>query len=144
MKVYCEHGGLTSALRELQRARRIILIVFPYDTDSKARQISRTAFPSAAQYRDLNLTYSELNRTYGDLKGSEMLSKIIKIIGLNNRRDALHVDSAYKSECRVFVTRDSDILKHSERLEQLLHIRVINPDRDHETFLSLLAESEAV
>lgn len=144
MKVYCEHGALTPALRALRREGRITLIHFPYDPNSRSGSISRTALPSAAQYGDLNLTYSELNCTYGDIKGSEMLPKIIEIIGPNHRRDALHVDSAHKSQCRAFVTRDTDILKHSGRLEQLLGIRIINPDTDHKVLLKLLDESEAV
>src|SRR4029077_20960084 len=97
-----------------------------------------------AQYRALNLTYSELNCTSGDLSGSEMLPRIMEIIGPSHRRDALHVDSAYKSQCRAFVTRDTDILKHSEELERLLGVRVINPDTDHQTLLKLLDEFEAV
>lgn len=73
-----------------------------------------------------------------------MLPKISEIIGPNHRRDALHVDSAHKSQCRAFVTRDTDILKHRETLEQLLGIRIINPDTDHKILLKLLDESEAV
>lgn len=143
MKIYCEHGGLTPALRELQRAGKITLIYFPYDPGSRPRAIKRIAIPSAAQYRDMNLTYGELKGTYGDFNGSEMLPRIIEIIGPSHRRDALHVDSAHKSQCQAFVTRDTDILKHSARLEQLLGIRVINPDTDHQALLKLLDASGA-
>jgi hypothetical protein len=144
MKVYCEHGGLTPALRALQRAGKITMIQFPYDPDSASRSINRTAMPSAAQYRDMNLTYGDLNCAYGDFTGSEMLPRIIMIIGPSHRRDALHMDSAHKSKCRAFVTRDTDILKHSGRLEQLLGIQIINPDTDHQILLKLLDESEAI
>ncbi len=61
-----------------------------------------------------------------------MLPEILKIIGPSNRRDALHVDSAHKSECRAFVTTDSDILIHRKRLESLLGVRFFHSERDAE------------
>jgi hypothetical protein len=117
MKVYFEHGALNRALRSLQRAGKITLIHFPYDPDSRSNPISAIAMPSAAQYRDLNVRYDELGHCrYDDFVGSPMLSKIREIIGRENRRDALHVDSAYKSGCRAFVTQDRDILDRAREL----------------------------
>ena len=138
VKIYCEHGALTPGLRALQRKGSIKLMNFPYDPNARAHAISPTALPSEAQYRDLNLTYDELNCRYDDFQGSDLLPQIRKIIGSENRRDALHVDSAYKSECRALVTRDTDILKHRDELEQLLGLRIIHPDTDHEMLLTLL------
>jgi hypothetical protein len=64
----------------------------------------------------------------------------ISIIGREQqyRRDVLHIDSAYKSRCSVFITRDSDILKHKSQLLDLLEIRCFDPDvglRDLELFI---------
>jgi hypothetical protein len=135
VKVYCEHGALTPKLRALQRERRIELIYFPYDPDSLTKHISPTAAVSDAQWRDLNVKdWSGLAhvRTWDDFKGSEQLTEIQNIIGPSNRRDALHVDSAYKSGCRVFVTTDGDILNHRERLGVLLGIRFFHPEQDAE------------
>jgi hypothetical protein len=144
MLVYCEHGAMTSALRSLQRAGKIRLVHFPYDPNSRPRSISPTAKPSDAQYRDLNLRYDELTGTYDDFGGSSMLHEIQRIIGAKNRRDALHVDSAHKSSCRAFVTRDRDILDHRRQLEGLLGIRFLNPDTNHDLLLELLNEDGSV
>ena len=54
VKIYCEHGALTSALRSLKRKGRIELVYFPYDPDSRAAAITPTATASETQYRDLN------------------------------------------------------------------------------------------
>jgi hypothetical protein len=143
MKIYCEHGALTKELKLLRQAGKITLINFRYDPGSRPRKINPTALPSAVRYEDLNLNYNEFNFDYGDLQGSAMLTKIIQIVGPTNRRDALHVDSAHKSNCRAFITRDADILDHSEKLERLLGIRIINPDTDHDVLLKFLSESEA-
>lgn len=143
LKIYCEHGALTPELRKLQRDGRITLVYFPYDPNARTPSISPTAKPSAAQYRDLNLTYGELQGTYGDFQGSPLYAQIRDIIGPQNRRDVLHVDSAYKTKCHALVTRDSDILKHRARLEILLGLRIINPDTDNDALQAML-DSQAV
>jgi hypothetical protein len=127
MKIYCEHGALTPELRAFQRDGRIALVHFPYDPGSQARHISPSAMPSDAQWRDLNTTWSELTRPWDDFKGSEHYQEIIRIVGPANRRDALHVDSAYKSGCAAIVTADTDILAHKAALETLLGLRVFHP-----------------
>lgn len=132
MRIYCEHGALTSELRAFQRDRRIELVHFPYDPGSRTRHISHLATPSAAQWRDLNTTWSELTRPWADFKGSEHHQEIIRIVGSANRRDALHVDSAYKSGCSAIVTADTDILVHKAALEALLGLRVFHPVIDGE------------
>lgn len=127
MKIYCEHGALTPELCAFQRDGRISLVHFLYDPGSRARHISPSATPSDAQWRDLNTTWSELTRPWDDFKGSEHYQEIIGIVGSANRRDALHVDSAYKSGCAAFVTADTDILAHKAKLETLLGLRVFHP-----------------
>jgi len=127
MKVYCEHGALTFAIKKLARSRHIELVHFPYDPDSHTRRISRIAEPSTAQIRDLNLPIRILPGAIGNYKGSEHSEEILSILGRENRRDALHVDSAFKSGCVVFITQDSDILKHKAQLQDLLGIRFFHP-----------------
>lgn len=132
MKIYCEHGALTPKLRAFQREGRIVLVHFLYDPGSRTRHISPSATPSDAQWRDLNATWSELTRPWADFKGSEHHQEIIRIVGPANRRDALHVDSAYKSGCSAIVTADTDILAHKAELETLLGLRVFHPVIDGE------------
>ncbi len=106
---------------------------FPYDEGATTRRISPTANVSDAQWRDLNVeAWGDLAHvpTWNDFRGSEHLEEIRRIIGPEHRRDALHVDSAYKTGCRAFVTTDGDILKHSAELEHLLGIRFFYPERD--------------
>ncbi len=95
--------------------------------------------PSQAQVRDLNLHLSEMGKyTLNDFHSSLHLPEILQIVGSANRRDALHIDSAFKSGCRVFVTRDTDILVHSQHLERLLFIRFFHPDEDREALLQFI------
>jgi hypothetical protein len=69
MKIYCEHGALTSELRAFSRDGRIELGHFGYDPDSRTRYISPSATPSDAKWRDLNTTWDELTGTWDDFNG---------------------------------------------------------------------------
>ena len=141
LKVYCEHGALTPKLKALQRERRIELIHFPYDSEATTKHISPTAVVSDAEWGDLNVKgWSDLAHVpnWDDFKGSEHLPEINRIVGLSNRRDALHVDSAYKSGCNAFITTDGDILSHRERLQALLGIRFFHPVHDAEVLYKFI------
>jgi len=127
MRVYCEHGALTVEIRKWACEGRIELIHFPYDPDSHTRRIPGIAEPSGAEIRDLNLPISDLPGLISDYNGSVHLHEILTIVGHENRRDALHVDSAFKSRCAIFITTDSDILQHKEQLKALLGIRFYHP-----------------
>lgn len=130
MRIYCERGALTPRIRKLGRSRGAEFVHFPYDPDSRSRHISSIARPSSAQIKDLNLPIMDLPGTLADYSGSKHFDEILSIIGREHRRDALHVDSAFKSECSAFITHDSDILMHKARLEGLLGIRFFHPDAD--------------
>ena len=136
MKIYCEHGSLTTEIRQLCRQRNIDLIRFPYDPDSHTRKAGIAA-PTEAQIRELNLPIADLQGTFAGHSGSEHLSAIISTVGKSNRRDALHLDSAMKSGCSAFITEDSDILQHKAELETLLGIRLFRAAerRDLEQFI---------
>ena len=138
MRVYCEHGAITSDLRRLQHEGVVELVRFPYDPNSRSRHINTVAVPSAAQLRDLNLTFAELAFAFSDHQGSQHLSDIVRLIGPGNRRDALHIDSAFKSGCGIFVTQDKDILRYRQHLEGLLGIRFFHPDDDKEALLDFI------
>ncbi len=139
MKIYCEHGALTPRIRKLRRSRRIEFVHFPYDPDSRSRHISSIARPSNAQVQDLNLPIMDLPGTIADYSGSKHFDEILLIIGREHRRDALHVDSAFKRECSAFITQDFDILKHKARLEGLLGIRFFHPEADHSDLEQFIA-----
>ena len=130
MKVYCEHGALTKALKRLQAQGVIQLVHFPYDEDSRTRHLSVDLVPSQLQWRDANVRWDEIRGTWDDLSGSPLYERILQVVGSNNRRDALHLDTAYKNCCAAFVTKDSDILNHREELESLTGLRIFHPVRD--------------
>jgi tetratricopeptide (TPR) repeat protein len=132
MKIYCEHGALSESLRELQRKGCVELIHFPYDPSSRSSHLTTADAPSAAQLRDLHLPISELPATLKDYTGSEHLSEILEILGPQNRRDALHVDTALKNNCSAFVTRDNGVLAQKARLETALGILFFHPDTDRD------------
>ena len=133
MKIYCEHGAVTADLTTRQRDGRIELVHFPYDPESRARAVAPSATPSDAQWRDLNTgSWDALTGSWADFEGSPHLPEIRRIIGAANRRDALHVDSAFKTGCAAMVTVDGDILDHTAELEALLGLRIFHPDRDKE------------
>ncbi|HEX4003408.1 MAG TPA: hypothetical protein VHX36_12230 [Candidatus Acidoferrales bacterium] len=127
MRIYCEHGALTPEISTWTRNGLIELVHFPYDPDSHTPKIPGIAEPSNAQIRDLNLPAKDLPGSLSDYKGSKHFEEIVAIVGCEHRRDALHIDSAFKSQCAVFITTDSDILKHRERLSGLLGISFFNP-----------------
>jgi hypothetical protein len=138
IKVYSEHGALRSELTPLQQQGIIELVTFPYE--SKSRKIRRQAVPSAARIGDLAfVTIGELRCTIGDFSPSDFYREILRIVGRQNRRDALHIDSAYKSACKAFLSRDKkDILSKGIELEALLGVRFFHPDHDWNNFLAFL------
>jgi hypothetical protein len=139
-KVYCENNAITDELKNLQRSGVIELIHYPYDDpSSRTRHISRSAVPSAKRWCDANMKWNEaVDVKWSDSKGSEKYEEILSLIGKNNRRDALHVDSAFKSKCACLVTCDKDILAHRDRLAEMLGIRFFDPARDRGPMLVFL------
>lgn len=141
LRVYAEHSGLAPYVRRAQQEDRILLVHFPFDPNSRSRHLTPEATPAGAQWRDLNATWGELSAkgiTWEDLNPSPMLSRIRALIGPDNRRDALHVASAYESGCDLFLTRDSDILNHAAALQALLGFRLLHPERDEAEVRQLL------
>lgn len=141
MKVYCEHGAYSSAIKALRNAGRLEIVHFPYDLDSRTRSTGLAA-PSAAQICDLHLPIIELPGALEDYSASKYLGSIVAILGRAHRRDALHLDSAIKSRCNAFITRDTDILDKRVALETALPIRIFHPDADLNTINALAANVE--
>jgi hypothetical protein len=123
LRAYCEHGALTPEIKSWARDGCIELVHFPYDPGSHTRKIPGIAAPSGAQIRDLNLPINDLPGSISEYKGSERFQEILAIVGHENRQDALHIDSAFKSQCVVFITTDSHILQHKVKLLRLLGIQ---------------------
>lgn len=126
-KIYCEPGALTREIRNLGKLENVVFVHFPYDPDSHTR-LTRSATPSSARICDLNLRIRDLPGTIEEYSGSTHLAEILTILGRQNRRDVLHVDSAFTEGCFAFVTPDrGHILRHKTALERLLGIRFFHP-----------------
>ena len=129
IKIYCEHGAVTKGIRKLKRNRHIEIVHFPYDRNSHIPKIAGIATPSSAEIRNLNLPIKELPGSFADYSGSAHFEEIISIVGRNNREDGLHIDSAFKHGCSIFLTKDKqDILAHKKELRRRLGIRFFHPD----------------
>ena len=64
-------------------------------------------------------------KTTVDFTDSDLLPNITSIIGKTNRRDILHIDSAYKTGCQIFLTSDKkDIWSKRSDLEPLLSMKI--------------------
>jgi hypothetical protein len=138
VRVYCEHGAQSTWLQEMRRAGRIELIHFPYDPDSRSKNLMMPELPSGAQIQDLHVPICDLPGTIADYVGSQFLEAILVLL---DRRDALHMDTAVKNHCRAFITRDSGITQHAAQLEELLGIRVVDADRDREAFTRFIEQA---
>ena len=137
MKVYAEHGALHPGLVQLQRRGLIQLVTFPYE--NRNRHIPGLAVPSEAQWCDLgHITWGEMKFRWEDSSASEKFSEILRVVGTKNRRDALHLDSAYKSGCEAMLSRDKHIFGKATALHDLLGLRVFDPDRDWERFVQFV------
>jgi hypothetical protein len=123
LSIYCEHGADPRKVKSRIQSLPVKLVHFPYDSASRSGVIPIRPTPSAAQIQDLNFPINELPGTLSDYSPSPEFAKILMIVGGQNRRDALHIDSAFKSRCVAFVTKDCDILDHVKQLEALLGIR---------------------
>jgi hypothetical protein len=146
-KIYCEPGALSKHLRELHDHGAVTLVHFAFDPGSHTRKIPHEASPSGAQWRDLDYTWDQLGElgiTWDDLKARGRIAEIQAIIGPENRRDALHANSAYLSGCVALVTRDHDILDHRPELEGLLGLRFFHPDSDEDLIDAFVASVGAV
>jgi len=147
LKLYCEPGALTKELRSLQSEGLVRLVHFSFDPGSITKKISHEASPAGALWKDLGLTWKQLNDlgvTWADLDVRGRIAEIEGIIGPNHRRDVLHVNSAYVTGCPAMVTRDSDILSHRSALEALLSVKFFHPDEDAGGLLAFVSSPRAV
>lgn len=143
-KVYCEHNALRPYLKSLRNNGVIELLHFSYDPNGKSRKLSQ-AVPSLAHWEDMsNDTWNKPPPfAWKDYVASPHLEQIKRILGdcERTRRDAMHIDSAYKSGCHCFVTCDKkDIMSKRTELEALLGVRFFHPDEDKEALRSFLTD----
>ena len=125
MKIYCDNGACPPELKKLQKNGIVTLVMFPYE--NKNKHIKEMGLPSKATWSDTNnLTWETIPGTWCDYTESDKYQEIVNIVKIENKRvDILHLDSAYKTGCEVFITNDKDdIYAHRKELEESLNLRI--------------------
>ncbi len=146
-RVYCDTGGYRKELRVLEQSGRISLHQFKYE--NRKGKTSYGAIPSNTQYGDFyNYTYGELSNlnpdsplTYDQLSAGidSKYSRILKIVGAHNRRDAQHLDSAQMTKCKIFLTSDKgDIWSKRDQLFSATGLRIFLMPSEWNDFLAYL------
>lgn len=139
IKVYCDASGYRKELKDFERKGYIQLVMFPYE--NKNKKIVKKGKPSGARWCDMgSLTWNDLGGySWSDFNGSEGYQNILKIVGNENREDALHLDSAYKNQCTIFITRDKEhIIQNKKNLEKLLDIGIYHSDENWSDILNYI------
>jgi len=135
IKVYCDTGGYKKELTSLEKEGVIEIVQFCYENrNSKIKSMAR---PSQPRFNEIKYTYAELdNLTYMDLnQKSDKNEQITNLIGKGNKLDIKHLDSAYISGCKAFLTSDKDdISSKGKEIYQLLGIRVFHYCLDWDSF----------
>jgi hypothetical protein len=125
VKIYCDSGADISSLKEFSHCE---FYQFPYGSEHRPKKKFKLAKPSKTQWRDMHIPWNELNNvTWNDFSESDIFLQIMNIIGKSNRRDVLHIDSAYKTGCQIFLTSDKgDIISKRTEIESLCSIKIFH------------------
>ena len=90
----------------------------------------------------MNLTWSEADFTYNETFPSEKFNEIIttlKGLGAKTDIDAKHLDTAYKNNCQIFLTRDKGhIINKRANLEKLLNLKIFHPTEEKELVIQYI------
>jgi hypothetical protein len=121
IKIYCEDGAMTKEIRSLKQRDNIILISFPFENYNKRTVDSK--LPSNLTC-DSTLITADSDILISDTIHSEIFDLIKSIVGANNFNDIRHIDTAFKENCKIFISPDKDdIINKGEGLENLTGIR---------------------
>lgn len=130
--VYLDGGANVTGFKELHQCCKFVLSPYDHKSQKKRGDVKwELATPSQAQWRDSHMSLKDTHFSWEDHKASEKLSEIYSIIGNGprERRDGLHLDSAFKSGAHIFLTSDiGNIWSHRHVLEPLLGFRIFYPD----------------
>lgn len=122
IKIYADTGADLTFLKPYKA--RLKIYQFLYDENVLSKKI-HLAVPSEVTWETAHITWKDFNFAWDECVKSEKYEKIKKIIGKNNQMDILHLDSAYKTGCNIFLTADEkDIWSKKTELEPLLGLRV--------------------
>ena len=81
---------------------------------------------SELSWDDAHTTWEESHFNWDDCIKSDIYDSIVKIIGKTNSHDILHLDSACKTGCQIFLTSDKgDIESKKSELEPICKFRIL-------------------
>ena len=137
IKIYIDSGANIKFLKNYYE--HCEFVTFPYDSNHRRKASPKPliATPSAAQWRDCHISWSEANFPWSEFSGSSIYNELEQIIGKSNRQDILHLDSAHKDGVDVFLTSDKDdIWNHRERIEKITLYKIFHPSSEEESIIS--------
>lgn len=127
IKIYCEAGAMTTEVKKLKTLENVELIGFPFE--SKNRKVFTASKPSELTCDNNFITADNSNIKVSDTERSEKFKEIAKIIGENHYNDVRHIDTAYKENCKIFISPDKgDIIDKAVELEKLTGIKFFHPN----------------
>ena len=122
-RIYCDSGGFSKELGQLEK--RGIIEIFHYPYESRNSKIKNKALPSEMRWGDMIEPWGKEFYPWKDYVGSEKFDELVRMLNIKNRKDALHLDSAYITNCHFFVTSDKgDIFSSRNEISRLLNISV--------------------
>lgn len=124
IKIYCDNGADINVLKK-KYPNNIIYFQYPYDSNSRPKKLKKDlAIPSALTWATANTTWEESTFTWDDCQGSEIYTCIEKLVGKSNFKDILHLDSAYKTKCDIFLTSDKTDIANKNELEKICKYKI--------------------
>ena len=138
IKIYCDSGADITFLKEFFSVCEFIQ--FPYDSvhRPKNKKMDLTD-PSDLAWQNAHLSWGESKFTWEDFSESDIFGKILAIVGANNRLDASHLDSAYKSGADVFLTSDKkDIFSKKYALEIVCKFKIFYTAEEKEAIVACI------
>jgi hypothetical protein len=146
IKIYWDTGANIKFLKEHYGC--CDFLQYPYDSSDRPKNKKMSlARPSNLPWKYAHSTWEESTFTWDECVGSELYSQITNVVGKSNERDILHIDSAYKSGCHIFLTSDKgDIWSKRADLEKICNLKIFhsNDPKQHETILQYIKELRRV
>ena len=113
---------MTKEVKELRNLDNIELIGFPFENPNK--KVTRSDNPSLLMVDSTLITADDIGIRISDTDESEIFENIARIIGRNHFNDIRHIDTAYKENCKIFISPDKgDIISKAAELEKLTGIK---------------------
>lgn len=117
---------MTKKIRTLKKVSNIVLISFPFENTNRRTLDSKK--PSELTW-DCTFITMDSDILISDTERSDKFEAIKDIVGTQHYNDIRHIDTAYKENCKIFLTPDKDdIANNAEKLEEITGIKFFHCD----------------